>query len=891
MNKPVKKIVASLLAASLLLFAVPFTSSALNGTASYEPSESNIAVKYWVTTTATSGANAAYATDQKLAANSTENQSFYLENLDTAWVPASLPATLNVDLGGAYAAVRKVETYFADNNAVYKYILEGSKNGTNWTVLADRSTNTELGGIFTDVFAFEGLCAVRITVLSGTAGIKNFRVINYLRKDMDNGSDTSTVSQTTNYNAGVAGVRGGVMNAASKLTGNNFFGMTKDMGWDTIRLRIWNEPKSEGDWRFAGDINEAISVNPPSLTTGITNCSPTNQLNYAGFVVGAGQNLAIDFHYADSWSDPQNQPKPYAWAELEFDALVQKTYEFTYDYIKQLIQQGTAPTVVAIGNEITNGMMWGSEYINVNPFADYHDYYKRFIRDNSPANMNEDGTTKDGRLLNPNAKPGGGVEWIKYEEANGNKTSPEYLEFLASIRNLSLLIDAGNRALAALNTEFNLDIQSELHFAFNVFEQPRNGTKVAMDPEEVFEKVQTLVGGIAGNLNGLNGMVDRIGVSYYPDWHGTYGQVQRNVVELSKMLPAVKFNIAECSPASSGTNSNWMSNPNFPVGTTYNTQSQGDITIDIMEVINDVPNNAGMGVWPWSGQSVYGTGSTLRAGFLAWNDAFAKNVVEAANSVVTVSGEAPVLPATLKSVDVATGVATELPVVWDAVAPASYENVGTFTVNGTVAPTVPETGRGKAMTKVTATVDVVAMASVQAETGENVMVPILLKDCANVSGVQGVIDYDSDLLTLDSVAGKNGFVLQSNGNKFIAVAGNSAGLEGDVIVGYAIFKTKAGLLDDVSTYVTFPSAIVRDKNGQIIDQDVAIVEVTVVGEPPIIGDVNLDGVVDLADAILLMQYASGSINLTSKQLKAAEVNKDGIVNVGDVIIIMQMCIA
>lgn len=878
---------ASFLAASLLIFSVPFTSSALNGTAAYDPAESNIAGKYWVTTSATNGEGATLATDGNLA---------------TAWMPAALPATLTVDLGGAYDAVRKVETVFGDNNAVYKYILEGSTDGTTWTTLVDRSSNTKLGGIYTDIFALTGLRAVRIRVLSGLAGIKEFKVINYLRKNMDNGSDTSTVSQTTNYNAGVPGVRGGVMNAASKTTGNNFFGMTKDMGWDTIRLRIWNEPRSEGDWREAGNINEAITATPPTPTTGITNCSPVNQRNYAEYVVGAGQNLAIDFHYSDSWSDPQNQPKPYAWVDLEFNELVQATYDFTYDYIKSLIQQNTAPSIVAIGNEITNGMMWGSEYLDVNPYADYHDYYKRFIRDNSPENLNVDGTTKDGRLLNPNAKPGGGVKWIKYEEAHGNKASAAYQEFLASVKNLSLLVDAGNRAIDKLNQEHGLDIQTEMHFAFNVFEQPRNGTKVVMDPEVVFEKVQTLVGGIASNLNTMNGMVDRIGISYYPDWHGTYAQVQRNVVELSKMLPSVKFNIAECSPQSSGSVTDWMSNPNHipqgsPAGTsfTYTTQSQGDDGIDIMKTINDVPNNVGMGVWPWNGHSVYGVSGTLRASFLSWNDAFAKNVVESAKSVVTSKGQAPALPSTVKSLDVATGVISDVPVTWDAVSASQYANAGaSFTVNGTAAVTVPQAGRGKAMTKVTATVDVVEPgkdASVEVKSGNTVMVPIMLKDCENVAGAQGTIKYDDALLMLDSVTGKNGCSVQFKGDKFIAVTGSGTGVNGDIIVGYAIFKTKADLQDDVKTYVTFTDTTVRTADTTTVSQTIPTIAVTILGEPPINGDVNLDGVVDLSDVVLLMQYLSGSTTLTSKQLKAADTSKDGTVNVGDSIIIMQMCLA
>lgn len=58
----------------------------------------------------------------------------------------------------------------------------------------------------------------------------------------------------------------------------------------------------------------------------------------------------------------------------------------------------------------------------------------------------------------------------------------------------------------------------------------------------------------------------------------------------------------------------------------------------------------------------------------------------------------------------------------------------------------------------------------------------------------------------------------------------------------------------------------------------------------LMGDVNMDGVVDVADAILLMQYLAGSANLSEAQLALADVNGDGKVNIGDVTIIMQMTI-
>ncbi|MEW6404442.1 MAG: arabinogalactan endo-1,4-beta-galactosidase [Chloroflexota bacterium] len=68
--------------------------------------------------------------------------------------------------------------------------------------------------------------------------------------------------------------------------------------------------------------------------------------------------LLVDFHYADAWADPGKQPKPAAWADLDFKSLKQALYDHTYDVCSSLKKQGTPPDMVQIGNEITNGMLW-----------------------------------------------------------------------------------------------------------------------------------------------------------------------------------------------------------------------------------------------------------------------------------------------------------------------------------------------------------------------------------------------------------------------------------------------------------------------------------------------------------------------------------------------------
>lgn len=50
----------------------------------------------------------------------------------------------------------------------------------------------------------------------------------------------------------------------------------------------------------------------------------------------------------------------------------------------------------------------------------------------------------------------------------------------------------------------------------------------------------------------------------------------------------------------------------------------------------------------------------------------------------------------------------------------------------------------------------------------------------------------------------------------------------------------------------------------------------------LIGDINLDGKVDMEDFMLLVDYQCGRAQLQGKALKAADINKDGVVNCDDV---------
>ena len=115
----------------------------------------------------------------------------------------------------------------------------------------------------------------------------------------------------------------------------------KDHGFNYVRLRIFNDP--------AGDSGYA---------PGKGFCDLNHTKEMAKRVKVAGMKLLLDFHYSDYWADPGKQYKPAAWKAMNFEELKQALYNYTQQVIKELKDQGTAPDMVQIGNEINHGIVW-----------------------------------------------------------------------------------------------------------------------------------------------------------------------------------------------------------------------------------------------------------------------------------------------------------------------------------------------------------------------------------------------------------------------------------------------------------------------------------------------------------------------------------------------------
>ena len=110
----------------------------------------------------------------------------------------------------------------------------------------------------------------------------------------------------------------------------------KDHGWNYVRLRLFLAPDgSDGQ------------VNTLSYT-----------LQLARRIKDAGLRLLLDLHYSDGWADPGHQVIPAEWKELPHPQLVERVECYTRETVSAFRREGCTPNIVAVGNEIMNGMMW-----------------------------------------------------------------------------------------------------------------------------------------------------------------------------------------------------------------------------------------------------------------------------------------------------------------------------------------------------------------------------------------------------------------------------------------------------------------------------------------------------------------------------------------------------
>ena len=118
---------------------------------------------------------------------------------------------------------------------------------------------------------------------------------------------------------------------------------------NAVRLRLWNDPYTEGGKPYGAGTNDL----------------PTTIL-LTKRALEKGMDVLLDFHYSDFWADPGKQRIPKAWKGMNLEQLEQAVYAYTKETLETMKKADAFPTLVQVGNEVTNGILW--------PFGKVPDY-------------------------------------------------------------------------------------------------------------------------------------------------------------------------------------------------------------------------------------------------------------------------------------------------------------------------------------------------------------------------------------------------------------------------------------------------------------------------------------------------------------------------------------
>jgi arabinogalactan endo-1,4-beta-galactosidase len=250
-------------------------------------------------------------------------------NAGSDWCPSEWTGTLTVDLGQARSVSDLGITLDSASPSAQATIQVTTRAGDWQAVPAARNVALDPGSpVYLPLPRGSQVRYAQLTVNSGTGApvcVGEFRMFGSdpAAAGMALGADLSFTPQE--LAAGATFTYHG--RARSPVT------IMRENGANYVRLRLW--------------------VNPPPGYNDLA-----SDLALARQVRAAGMRLLLDIQYSDFWADPTKQPVPAAWQGQDLAQLRTTVRSYTRQVIAAFAGQGTPVDMVAIGNEIRNGMLW-----------------------------------------------------------------------------------------------------------------------------------------------------------------------------------------------------------------------------------------------------------------------------------------------------------------------------------------------------------------------------------------------------------------------------------------------------------------------------------------------------------------------------------------------------
>jgi arabinogalactan endo-1,4-beta-galactosidase len=112
-----------------------------------------------------------------------------------------------------------------------------------------------------------------------------------------------------------------------------------EAGTNLVRIRLWHNP----NWtNYSNIVDVKKSIQRAK---------------------NEGMNVLLDFHYSDTWADPSHQEIPSAWLSQinNIEVLGDLLYNYTFDTLNNLANEGLLPNIVQVGNEINAMILQNGE--------------------------------------------------------------------------------------------------------------------------------------------------------------------------------------------------------------------------------------------------------------------------------------------------------------------------------------------------------------------------------------------------------------------------------------------------------------------------------------------------------------------------------------------------
>ena len=119
----------------------------------------------------------------------------------------------------------------------------------------------------------------------------------------------------------------------------------KEQGWNTVRMRLFADPSKDTDKNVCQNIEYVKSLGKR--------------------IKAAGLYFMLDFHYSDTWADPEHQTMPLEWGMINTPAF-EYIYTYTKTNLEALVTAAATPDFIQIGNEISFGMLWDGCKVSAN---------------------------------------------------------------------------------------------------------------------------------------------------------------------------------------------------------------------------------------------------------------------------------------------------------------------------------------------------------------------------------------------------------------------------------------------------------------------------------------------------------------------------------------------